>query len=114
MELLDNYQQVENQILDYFGYKQLHTKVYGFIDSRDCFWKTTKKGLVRFAKKRADIQCEMKVGHNDWRYFFPTVLTKCVYIGKDHTMISVYIKGGAGLQIFDNQKEIKETIIEEG
>jgi hypothetical protein len=107
--ILDQYNELKQQLYDYFGYKEDWVKI-PIEDSRDCYWQIIggeeHGGEVIFAPT-------MEQFNSDSDYFVNEIysqrfLPKWVYRGTEYTMIIVntYTDGNKLLQIFDNSKEV--------
>jgi hypothetical protein len=110
MDLLDKYLQTQEELYEYFGYKE-DWRVIPIDDARKYFWRLdgeTHGDSVRFADAEALLDDE------DMNYYENSIYTqrhlpKWVYRGDDFTMICVdtHTDGNQFLQIFDNKKEVK-------
>ncbi len=112
MELLDKFNDIKQEIFDYFGYVEDWVKI-PLDDAREYFWKLDENehggGEVCYAETQTDLD-DVDAGN----YYANTIYTqrfleKWVYRGKDFTMICVdtHTDGNKFLQIFDNSKEVK-------
>ncbi len=113
MQLLDEYNKLEKQIHEYFGYEE-DWVVIPMMDSTDYYWHLTGQGPgdeVKFAEQEENVF----EGTDDDGYaealYTQRFLPRWVYRGKDYTMISVdtMTDGNKFLRIFDNAKEVKEA-----
>lgn len=107
MELLNKYNQVRQEIFDYFGYVE-DWCVIPLDDSTEYYWYLQGEGPgeVHFAKTAKELITQ------SGNYYVNIIYTqrflpKWVYRGKDYTMICVDTRtdGNKFLQIFDNAKE---------
>ncbi len=108
MKLLDDYFKLQNEIYEYFGYKE-DWVVIPIDDAREYYWHVDDYE-VRFAKnKKYVFYGTMEDGYFN-EIYTQRFLPKYIYRGKDYTMICVDTNtdGNKFLQIFDNKKEIKE------
>jgi len=106
MKLLDEYFKVQNEIYDYFGYKE-DWVVIPLDDARTYFW-WVDDNEVHFA------DTEKELFDEDGNYYVNEIYTqiflpKWVYRSEDFTMICVDTRtdGNRFLQVFDNSKECK-------
>ncbi len=114
MKELDDYYKTKKELFLYFGYKEdIETLLF---DCRANFWNMGKVSnffntaymeTVLYGKTKA----EVLERNCDRDYLYP--LSSRRYNGKHYTMLVVRDGEEAILKVFDNQKEIKETIIEE-
>ncbi len=112
MKLLDTYLSSQQQLYDYFGYKE-DWVVIPIEDTRGCFWRLDGDGTnpgdaVIFADTEQDLD---NVDGSD-NYYMEDIYTqrfleKWVYRGKDYTMVCCDTRtdGNKFLRIFDNAKE---------
>ena len=112
MEMLDKYNDLRQQIFDYFGYVE-DWVVIPIDDAREYYWSLNCDerlgGEVRFAADEENVFD----GTEDDGYvntiYCQRFLPKWVYRGPEYTMVVVdtHTDGNKFLQIFDNEKEIK-------
>ena len=110
MELLTRYFDIQQQIYDYFGYKESWV-IIPIADARSYYWAYPEGGdFVRFA------ETPEKLLSSDGDYYENKIYTqrflpKWVYRAKQYTMICVdtHTDGNKFLQIFDNFKERQLT-----
>jgi len=113
MELLDIYNQAESSLFDYFGYKEDWAKIP--VDgATQWYWNLTGESYgdeVRFGEK--DDVLNLTGEHFVNEVYTQRFLPKWVYRGENYTMICVdtHTDGNKFLQIFANDKELKEGII---
>jgi hypothetical protein len=101
-DLLDNYFALQEQIYNYFGYKE-DWVVIPIENATEYYWKVDDN-KVEFAEKLEDFAEGDGYSNEIYTQRF---LPKWVYRGKDYTMIVVdtHTDGNKFLQIFDNSKE---------
>jgi len=113
MKQLDKFNNIKQEIFDYFGYVEDWVKI-PIDDAREYYWQLNENehggGEVTFAEKIEEMNEETETGD----YYVNEIYTqrflkKWVYRGKDFTMICVdtHTDGNKFLQIFDNSKEIE-------
>ncbi len=117
MKLLDDYFKTQNEIFDYFGYRE-DWRVIPIDDSREMFWQLDGEGpgevLYSQTAERLKAGREGEDSPGEALYaneiYTQRHLPKWVYRGKDFTMVCVdtHTDGNQFLQIFDNAKEVKE------
>lgn len=111
MKLLNEYSQLQDQLFDYFGFKQewLHLPV---IDVTGCYWDLGEDSIegdcVVFIEEEefSDFpKCHYKWPRLEHRFF-----KKWIYPGKDYTMLVVDTQtdGNRVLAIFDNSKRRRD------
>lgn len=113
---LDSYLSLQQEIFNYFGYKQ-DWKVIPIDDAREYYWELCQNedggGEVFFSEEREDV---VKKSGNYYgnEIYTQRFLPKWVYRGKDYTMICVdtHTDGNKFLQIFDNNKEVTTVVVE--
>lgn len=109
MELLDKYNDLRQQIFDYFGYVE-DWRVLPLNDAREYYWHLTGEGHgdeVKFARHEENLfHATFEDGYSNEIYTQPH-LPKWVYRGADYTLVVVdtHTDGNQFLQIFDNTKE---------
>jgi len=108
MKLLDDYFKLQKQIYDYFGYEE-DWVVIPIEDSTDYFWHITEH-TVEFADTIKELIDEESGNYYTNGIYHQRFLPKWVYRTSDYTMICVdtHTDGNKFLQIFDNEKEIKD------
>ena len=110
MKLLNDYENLRDQIFDYFGYKEGWV-VIPLDDSTNYYWSIDDEdsGPVVFADTVQELNSKSGQYYECYIYT-QRHLEKYVYRGKDYTMIVVDTNtdGNKFLSIFDNKKEIKE------
>lgn len=111
MELLNNYFKLQNELFDYFGYKE-DWRILPVDDSTKYYWRLTaseSSGDVQFADSIEQLEDEEAGDYYSNEIYTQRHLPKWVYRGADYTMICVdtRIDGNQLLQIFDNNKEVK-------
>lgn len=106
MELLKQYQVLEKEILEYFGYQE-QWRVLPLHDSTDMYWMVDRNG-VHFGEEYADCAYGAAESESDKAFMFSNELCGKVCRGKDYTAVPVYTNcdGNMFLQIFDNAKEV--------
>lgn len=109
MELLDRYESLRLEILSYFGYVEQWSAI-PIDDARKYFWKLDGEGpgTVMFAETENELETESGQYYENSIYTQRN-LPKWVYRGAKYTMIvvDIYTDGNKFLQIFSNEKEIK-------
>lgn len=112
MKLLDQYQEIEQKIHDYFGYVE-DWVVIPLDDATDYYWCLNGEGpgSVRFSETEQDLFDEAKGDYYENEIYTQRFLPKWVYRGPEYTMICVdtMVDGNKFLQIFDNSKEIEDN-----
>ncbi len=107
MELLDKYEEVRDEIFEYFGYVE-DWRTLPLDDARSYFWflDGVGPGEVTFADSEEELMTRNGNCYTNSIYT-QRHLSKWVYRGKDYTMIVVdtHTDGNQLLQIFDNSKE---------
>jgi len=111
MELLKKYFKLQEEIYDYFGYKEGWV-VIPINNSTEYYWSIIgheKCGSVRFSESETELLDEIEMDYYENEIYTLWHLPKWVYRGEDYTMICVdtHTDGNKFLQIFDNKKEIK-------
>lgn len=109
MEVLTEYFNLQKKIYEYFGYEE-DWKIIPVSDCREYYWCISHEGTVKFANNKLNIfKFHEEDGYEELIYK-SSFLPKCVYIGKDFTMIIIDTRtdGNKFLSIFDNAKEVKE------
>jgi hypothetical protein len=124
MKLLDDYFELQQEIYDYFGYRE-DWCVIPLDDCTDYYWRiegNEKNGSVWYSSSE---QNQKMLVSNNFDYdidgidsddifcneiYTQRFLPKWVYRGKEYTMICVDTRtnGNKFLQIFDNKKELLE------
>lgn len=101
MKLLDQYFKLQEEIYDYFGYKE-DWCVFPISDSTEYFWALTER-QVYFADTKEELESQSGNYYSN-EIYNQRFLPKAVYLGKDYTMILVdtHTDGNKFLQIFDN------------
>jgi hypothetical protein len=104
MKLLDDYLKLQQEIYDYFGYKE-DWRVIPIEDSRNSFWKLDEYGDEVFF---ADTLKELK--EEGGNYYGNEIIHDGVYRGKEYTLIEVdtHTDGNKFLQIFSNDKLVSK------
>ena len=100
MELFEQYDNVKQQIFDYFGYVE-DWRVLPLVFDTGYFWYLTgseQYGWIVFAETVEQLKDEDSGNHYEW-----------FYRGEDYTMICVdtHCDGNQYLQILSNDKEVK-------
>lgn len=119
MKLLDSYFNLQEDIFEYFGYKE-DWRVYPIVDSRAVFWHLDEANdTIHFSYDEDNMK---KLVANDFDYDRDDInendyyandvlpdrfLPKSVYRGDEYTMILVDTNtdGNRFLRVFDNIKE---------
>ena len=109
MQKLDEYFKLQNEIYEYFGYKE-DWVVIPIDDAREYYWWTDGDIEVKFAKDKQYLFDDTEDDGYSNEIYHQRFLPKYIYRGKDYTMICVdtHTDGNKFLQIFDNKKEIKD------
>ena len=115
MQLLKDYQALEKQIHDYFGYVEDWVTI-PLDDATNMYWRILggegRGGVVQYAKSVEELPTDDSDGGEYYEHEIYTqrFLPKWVYRASDYTMICVdtHTDGNHYLQIFDNSKEIKD------
>ena len=102
MELFEQYENVKQQIFDYFGYVE-DWRVLPLVFDTGYFWYLTgseQYGWIVFTGTVEQLKDEIYTQRH---------LAKWFYRGEDYTMICVYTHcdGNQYLQILSNDKEVK-------
>ncbi len=107
MKLLDDYFKIQQQIYNYFGYKE-DWVVIPIEDSTEYYWRLDGEGQGEIIYAETEELLDDPAGN----YYVHSIYTqrflpKWVYRADDYTMICVdtHTDGNKFLQIFDNQKE---------
>ena len=113
IKLLDDYQNLRNELFDYFGYVE-DWKVIPIDDCRGYIWYLTGEGAgdsVYFAESFQDFE-EGEYYSNE--IYAQRFLPKWVYRGKEYTMICVDTRTDDNkfLAIYENSKEMTEDQFE--
>ena len=111
MKLLNDYQDIRQQVFNYFGYVE-DWVVIPLDDATMYYWRLTGEGHgdeVQFADTVEELKNE------EGNYYVNEIYTqrflpKWVYRGAEYTMVVVdtHTDGNKFLQIFDNTKEVVE------
>ena len=103
MELLDKYNDLRQEVFDYFGYCE-DWRVLPLDDARENYWRLTEDEVLFGAEE--DVRTESG-DHYVNEIYRQRHLPKWVYRGADYTMVVVdtHTDGNQFLQIFDNSKE---------
>lgn len=114
MNLLKEYKQKEQEIHDYFGYKE-DWEVIPLQDNTNFFWYLNdvddQAGHVYFAETKEQLE-DLEAGNFYQDELYKQIfLPKWAFRGKDYTMITSYtgVDGNKFLRIFDNAKEIQRA-----
>lgn len=114
MKLLDDYIKLQNQVYEYFGYKEDWVAI-PIDDGRKYYWFLIQEedgsGFVRFAETKEKLMDELAMDYYENDIYTQRFLPKWVYEGEDYTMICVdtHTDGNKFLQIFDNKKHCALT-----
>jgi len=113
MKNLDEYFKLQNEIFEYFGYKE-DWVVIPIDDGTEYFWYLEGEGNganVLFAENKENVFDGTDEDGYSRSIYTQRFLSKWVYRGKDYTMIctDTHTDGNKFLQIFDNEKEIKNA-----
>lgn len=110
MEALVKYFKLQEEIFNYFGYKEDWVVIPLSNDTR-YYWRIIGGegygGTVRYGETVEILNSDEDYYEDD--IYTQRFLPKWVYRGKDYTMICVdtCVDGNKFLQIFDNSKEVK-------
>ena len=106
MELLKRYFELQNQIYEYFGYKEDWVTI-PVADRTDCFWYLGKNEVIS-AYKMSDFEFGDYYSDEIYRQRF---LPKWVYPTDEYTMICVntHSDGNKYLAVYDNNKRLNES-----
>lgn len=107
MNIIDNYFKLQQEIYDYFEFKEDWT-VFPLDDRREYWWKINNdEEVVQGSKENIEENLEECFVDEIYKQRF---YSKWVYKGKDYTMIMIdtHVDGNKFLAIYDNSKEIKE------
>lgn len=112
MKLLNEYNQKRKELFDYFGYVEDWVAI-PVDDATMYYWQLTGEGYgdtVRYAELLEDLHNEAKGNYYVNEIYTQRFLPKWVYRGAQYTMVVVdtHVDGNKFLQIFDNEKEVKE------
>lgn len=114
MKLLDDYQKLEKEIYEYFGFQEGWT-VYPLEDCRRYYWSLNERdfggGTVIFFEEPLTKEIVQEGSYYSNDVYTTRHLSKWVYRGPEYTMICVDTQtdGNKFLSIFDNKKEMKYT-----
>lgn len=107
MKLLDDYLALQQQIYDYFGYRE-EWRAIPIDDCREYFWRLDGDGPgeVHFAETEQDLASQSGAYYVN-EIYTQRFLPKWVYRAADYTLICVdtHTDGNKFLQVFDNAKE---------
>lgn len=108
MKLLKKYLKKQDELFEYFGYKE-DWRAIPIDSATEYYWKiigSEQKGHVGFADSEEELKSESGQYYEN-EIYTQRFLPKWVYRGKDYTMIVVdtHVDGNKFLQIFDNSKE---------
>ena len=108
MQLLDNYQALEKQIHEYFGYEQ-NWRLLPIDDCRKYYWNVDDTSGVNYADSVQELETETGNCYSG-EFYFAGSTEPLIYRKTDYTMIAIDTgcDGNVMLMIFDNAKEIKE------
>lgn len=119
MELLKRYLELQEQIYNFFGYKEDYV-VIPLEDSTECYWYLDQdqdgRGYVSFSEEPLSIEL---ISEGDEFYqdviYTQRFLPKWVYRADNYTMICVDTRtdGNKFLRVFDNSKELSEPTIDQ-
>lgn len=110
MEILDKFNDLRQQIFNYFGYKE-DWVVIPIEDRRDMYWQLRQEqsgsGSVLYWNEPLTNESVEAGEHYEDVIYTQRFLPKWVYRGKDYTMICVDTRtdGNRFLAIYDNNKE---------
>lgn len=122
MQLLDDFNSIREQILNYFGYVE-DWVVLPLYDARECYWRVNKTswiwgycardseseetGVVQYAKTEEALANEDGDSCYENQIYTQRFLPKWVYRGPEYTLIVVDTRtdGNRFLQVFSNDKE---------
>lgn len=112
MKLLDDYNNLRNELFNYFGYVE-DWCVIPIDDARDYYWRLYGEGpgFVRFAESEEILNDDSgNYYQND--IYTQRFLPKWVYRGEEYTMVVVdtHVDGNKFLQIFTNANYREEPI----
>lgn len=108
MKLLNDYFKLQQEIYNYFGYKE-NWRVIPLDDCTEYYWYLTGEGEgdnICFASSEQELQDEDDEYYEE-EIYPQRYLEKWVYRGLDYTMVVVDTQtdGNKLLSIFDNKKE---------
>jgi hypothetical protein len=111
MELFEQYDNVKQQIFDYFGYVE-DWRVLPMVFDTEYFWYISgseESGNVVFAETVEQLEDEDSGNYYENEIYTQRHLSKWVYRGEDYTMICVdtHCDRNQYLQILSNDKEVK-------
>ena len=111
MELFEQYDNVKQQIFDYFGYVE-DWRVLPLVFDTGCFWYLTgseQYGWIVFAETVKQLKDEDSCNYYENEIYTQRHLFKWFYRGEDYTMFCVdtHCDGNQYLQILSNDKEVK-------
>jgi hypothetical protein len=111
MQLLNEYNAKRKELFDYFGYVEDWVAI-PVDDATTYYWRLTGEGRgdeVQFAPTPEEVINEEGNYYTN-EIYTQRFLPKWVYRGADYTMVVVdtHTDGNKFLQIFDNEKEVKE------
>lgn len=110
MDSLDRYLALQQEIHDYFGYKEDY-RILPMVDQRGDYWMITgteSDGQVAFHEDKAKLKDVEGGEYYENEIYTQRFLPKWVYRGEKFTMICVdtHTDGNQYLQIFSNDKEL--------
>ena len=110
MQLLKDYQNIRQELFDYFGYKE-DWRVIPVDNATIYYWRLNGEGHggeVLFADTVEELESGDGNSYSN-EIYTQRHLEKWVYRGEEYTMVVVdtHTDGNKFLQIFDNKKEVK-------
>jgi len=106
MKLLDKYNKLQQEIYDYFGFKE-GWHVYPINDRRDMFWCIHNDTAYEWGSKKAYDELDDSDSYSN------EIITNSpmngIYPGRDFTAIltDTHTDGNKFLDIFDNKKKVE-------
>jgi len=110
MKLLEDYFKIQEEIYDYFGYKE-DWVVIPLTNCIPYYWRLNGEGSggeILYADIKKDLLDEEAGNYYSGTIYTQRFLPKWVYRGEDYTMVCMdtHCDGNKFLGIFDNKKEI--------
>jgi len=111
-QMIDDYLNLQEKVHEAFGYVEDWVKI-PLEDSREYCWAINgddERGAVIFADSEEQLRDEEAGDYYANEIYTQRFLSKYVYRTEEYTMICVdtHCDGNKFLQIFDNEKEIKD------
>ncbi len=108
MKLLQDYFALQQQIYDYFGYRE-DWRIFPLVDDTHMYWYEGDDKVI-FSEKPLTKELLEAGQHYENEIYTYCHLQQYVYRGQEFTLVlaDTYTDGNIILQVFDNAKEVKE------